>query len=286
MGEISHFTFYNFRRLLTSPRFYITLLIIYCCMWMCFGQVSSALAENGQTLQAAELFIFASCSRIPQWILAFGMLLLLADVPFIHEGLSVHLIRSTRFRWLMGQLIFCAITVICYLLLVEVMLITLSGKHMTFTNAWSDIIQIVVRLPSSVNGKQLNIDTMMEFPLEIVLAASPWAIFALSFFYDFLLLMLFCFICLVCNTRWRTGLGCLVVVVLLMLRYLIDNRLLPFSSLIAMISPCSMAAPQNRSINALNIIYTVAFFLCVSGFLAMWGYQIVQHADLDKGANS
>ena len=283
MGEIGRFATYNIRRLLTSPRLYIALLITSCCIWMSFGNVSFVLAEEGKVLQATELFSFSFSNRIPQWFFTLGILLLLVDIPFLHEGLSIRLVRSTRFRWFVGQILFSLITIIFYILFIQVLLMVIVSNTLSFSNSWSDTIQIAARLPSSAAIKQLGVSIAMDFPLNIVLNSTPLTTFIITLIYNSLLFFVFSLICLIFNVKYRTGAGCFVIVSLLMLRYLIDNSMLPLSKYLILISPCNLAAPQVKGVGFSSFLYVVVFFLAIIGLLLYIGYYIIQHADIDSG---
>lgn len=276
MGEVFRFAWHNIRRLLTSPRLYLSLFVVYACLRLCFGNVYLYLEESGETLQAVELLVFASSNRTPQWMLAFGILLLLGDAPFLHEGMSVYLIRSSRFRWLMGQILFCLITVVCYLLAVEIMLLSMSGDSVSFLNNWSDPIMLASRITSGAS--LLHIEMAIDFPISIISSGKPYAMFALTLLYDTFLLTMFSLLCLVCNSKWKTGTGCFGVVALLVVRFLIDNRKMLTN--LRMLSPCNLAAISNQVVSPATIGYTAAFFLCACGGLGVWGYHVIRSADL------
>lgn len=281
MGEVLRFAWHNIRRLLTSPRLYLSLFVVYACFRLCFGNVYLYLEESGETLQAVELLVFASSNRSPQWMLAFGMLLLLGDAPFLHEGMSVYLIRSSRFRWLMGQILFCLITVVVYLLAVEVMLLSMSGSNVSFLNNWSAPIMLASRITSGAS--LLHIEMVIDFPISIISSGKPYTMFALTILYDTLLLTMFSLLCLVCNAKWKTGVGCLGVVALLVVRFLIDNRKILTS--LRMLSPCNLATISSQVVSPLSIGYTTVFFLCICGLLGFWGYRTIRFVDLQRGEN-
>lgn len=279
MGEVLRFAWHNIRRLLTFPRLYLSLFVVYACLRLIFGNVYLYLEESGETLQVVELFVFAASNRIPQWVFTFGILLLLGDAPFLHEGMSVYLIRSNRFRWLMGQILFCIITVVCYLLIVEIMLLSMSGSGVSFLNGWSDLIMLASRITSGAS--LLHIETVFDFPMSIISSGNPYAMFALTLLYDTLLLTMFSLLCLALNVKWKTGTGCFGVVTLLVIRFLIDDR----NTLtgLRMLSPCNLATINNQDVSLATIGYTVIFFLCACVLLGVLGYRVIRSTDLQKG---
>lgn len=281
MDEVLRFVWYDIRRLLTSPRLYFSLFVVYACLRLCFGSVYLYPEESGESLQALELFIFASCNRLPQCMLSIGVLLILGDAPFLHEGMSVYLIRTSRLRWLMGQILFCLVTIVCYLLVVEIMLLSMSGNGVSFANEWSDTIVLASQITSGAS--LLYINMIFTFPMNIILSGTPYAIFALTLLYNTLLLMMFALICLAFNIRWKTGVGCLGVVALLGLRSLIDGYGNGRFSGLLLFSPCNLATVSDRTVTLGTVGYTVIFFLCACGLLVIWGYNKMRSADVLKG---
>lgn len=281
MGEILRFVWYDIRRLLTSPRLYFSLLVVYACLRLCFGSVYLYPEESGESLQALELFIFASCNRLPQCMLSIGVLLILGDTPFLHEGVSVYLIRTSRFRWLIGQILFCLVTIVCYMFVVEIMLLSMSGNGVSFANEWSDPVVLASQITSGAS--LLYIDMIFTFPMNIILSGTPYAIFALTLLYNTFLLMTFVLICLVCNLNWKTGVGCFGVVALLGWRSLIDGYGNGRFSGLVLFSPCNLATISDRNVTRGTIIYTCMFFSCVCGFLTIWGYNKMRSLDVLKG---
>ena len=282
MGEIWRFTWHNLRRLLTSPRLYLALFVVYACLRLCFGGVAGALAEKGQTLQGLELMIFASTNRLPQCMMTFGILLLLGDAPFLHEGMSLRLVRSSRIKWFLGQVLFCLITVVGYLLAVELMLLSMSGRGVSFRNEWSLPVKLVCRVPGGASV--LGIHMIVDFPMNILKSGGPWPIFGLTLLYDTLLFTFFAFVCLALNARWRSGVGCFTVAALVTLRILIDNSGLLVR--LRNISPCNLASLGSELVSPLSVAYRVSFFLAACGLLGFWTYRVLRRADLAGGGGA
>lgn len=277
MAEMFQFVRCDFRRLWISPRPYIVLLVVYMGLHLCFGGAETYLAENGQSVQAMEFFVFATANRIPQWILAFGILLLLGDAPFFHEGMELYVLRSRRSRWLTGQILFCCITVLGYLLLVAGMFLLMFHGHIYFANTWSDAITLICRIG---NGTLLNIKMAIDFPMQIITNGSPYAMFGLSFLYSAFLLLLFSLLCMVCNTKLRTGVGCFVIAILLVWRVLLDT--VGGMPLFHYISPCNLANVGDKPVSPFYISYTIMFFIWNCCLLCIWMYGIIQKYDLQR----
>lgn len=278
MRSIVHFVEYNLRRLFSSPRPYITLLIIFAVMQIGLGGAKTYLTENNQTFQAVELYVFAHNSSVFQLTFILGLLLFLGDAPFLKEGMSFRLIRTNRIRWLVGQIISCIVIVVIYLLMIELLLLILFSGHITFQNEWSEPVILSAQLG---NGLAINIEVAMLFSVNIIQTGPPYAMFGLTFVYSLLLYIFFSVLIICCNLRFRTGIGCLAVVLFwcekLMLNYVLDSNLLWH------LSPCNLACWGEQILTVASILYTIMFFLVTCSCLGVLALHFTYSADLLRG---
>ena len=277
MGEIFQFVSYNCYRVFRSSRTYIALLVVFLGMELCFGGVRASLAENGQTIQIFELFIFALTNRLQQWIIVFGLMLLVCDAPFFQPGLELYITRSSRGRWLIGQVLFYLVLALGYLITIFSMMLLLLHGQVNLTNKWSDIIVLSCQTQS---GALLNTQTIMNFPMNIIMSGLPYAMFGLTCIYSILLLFLLCMICMMCNIYFRIGFGCFAMVALLVWRLILETAGGP--KFLHYISPCNLASIGDKAINLPNILYTLAFFICMCAILCLYCYHIIQRMDLQR----
>ncbi len=205
MGEAWRFASHNLRHLLTSPRLYISLFVVCVYLWISFRETGSYLAEAGESLQGFELMIFTSEDRFTKSILAFGAMLLLGDAPFLSDGLSVYLIRSNRRNWFLGQILYCLITAVLYLVLVQLMFLPLYRGHIFFQNQWSETADFASYFGNT--GFTVDERVRVSFSRKIVLSGGPWLMFGLTILYNTLLLMTLSMLCLAMNAKWRVGVG-------------------------------------------------------------------------------
>lgn len=277
MRSVIHFVGYNLKRLFSSPRLYIAFLVVFAGVLLCFGGARSYLIDSNEMVQAVELFVFANGSWVSQLVFTLGLLLLLGDAPFLKEGISFHLVRTSRSRWVWGQILSCIVIVVIYLLLIEVMILLIFFDCSSFHNKWSNAITLASQLG---NGMVINIEMAIGFPMHVLEAGSPWSIFGLTFLYDMLLYIFFCMVLMVCNLRCRMGVGGLVVTLFLVLKLVLNC--IVYIKPLWYLSPCNLACIQEETFTYSSILYTVMFFLVLICCLGLLTFHYTQNNDLLK----
>ncbi len=278
MRSSFHFVQYNLKILFTSPRPYITLLILFSIMQVGMGGAKGYLIEHGQTFQAVELYVFTHSSHVVQLIFILGLLLLLGDAPFLKEGMSFHLIRTNRFQWLLGQFLSCIVISAVYLLAIEFLFLVVFLGHVNFQNKWSDPVILAAQVGME---RAIGIEIAVLFSMNVIRAGSPYAMFGLTVVYSLLLYSFFSVLLIACNLRLRSGIGCLAVMAFWCLKLTLDYG--PNIPLLRRLSPCNLACLIGQAVTPANILYTI-LFLCVSccclGILAI---RFARSTDLFRG---
>jgi hypothetical protein len=276
MGSVLHFTCYHLKRVFTSPKPYITFLVIYAVLRTGLGGASTYLTENSQTFQAVEIFVFAHSCIPLQLIFILGLLFLLGDAPFLHEGISLQLIRTTRSRFLAGQMLSCIIISVIYLLGIEVLLLLLFLPHISSQNVWSDAVKLSAQV--AMGGTTLNMKMAIYFFMDVLKTGTPYAMFAITFLdnlllYTFLLLAVTAF-----NLRFRGTFGAFAVISIEGIK-LIQRYVLPYKPL-WYLSPCSVVCWGEQPISRWGLIYPILFLLTLSCIAAMLSFRFMRSADL------
>ncbi len=275
MRSTFHFVRYNLKNLFTSPRPYITLLILFSIMQVGMGGARDYVIEHGQTFQAVELYVFAHSSHVIQLVFILGLLLLLGDAPFLKEGMSFHLIRTNRFQWLLGQFLSCIAISAVYLLAIEFLFLILFFGHISFQNEWSRPVMLAAQIRTA---SAIGIELAVMFSMNVLRAGSPYAMFGLTFVYSLLLYIFFSALLIVCNLRFRSGVGCLAVMAFWCLKLALDyGNDIP---LLRRLSPCSLACLTGQTLTPAHILYTILFLCVVCYCLGMAAIRLARSADL------
>lgn len=285
MRESLNFAWYQLRYTLTSPRFYASIAILMGAMYAIFGKLGGYLAANELSIQATEMFTIYTNSQLTQRFMLLGSLLLLADAPFIREGVSYRLIRSTKLRWYIGQLLYCAVIVILYLAATFAAILICTNGHIYFQNVWSASFTALCEDYSScyISGNVLGISILLGYSIDIINGGTPYFMFGLSFLYAFLLLLANCFIVQALNCWFRTGVGIAATVLLIALQYMssfAEGFMQIFEGLY--FDPCSMAQLTTRALSARNILFVCSYFVLLFCLFGLLGYRGVKRKDMQR----
>lgn len=267
--------FNGFRKLLCSSKLYITAVILFSCIYTGFGGINGYLMRQGQTIQAGELFVFGMDSWIPQLIITVAFLILVNDIPFGKSGAQLQLIRSSRSRWLLGQTLSGFSTAAVYLILVELLFVVTTVRNLSFSDEWSQPVILAARLGKCT---AIGIETAVRFPMSVLMNKSAWAVFGVAWLYAWLLYGFFCLILIVSNLKFHTNVGYMLVVLCLIFKRFLEY--VPEVSLLKYISPCDVASIFARPITAVNVIYTVLFFLVADWILWRAARHQMEQVDL------
>ena len=267
--------FNGFRKLLCSSKLYITAVILFSCIYTGFGGINGYLMRQGQTVQAGELFVFGMDSWIPQLIITVAFLILVNDIPFGKSGAQLQLIRSSRSRWLLGQTLSGFSTAAVYLILVELLFVVTTVRNLSFSDEWSQPVILAARLGKCT---AIGIETAVRFPMSVLMNKSAWAVFGVAWLYAWLLYGFFCLILIVSNLKFHTNVGYMLVVLCLIFKRFLEY--VPEVSLLKYISPCDVASISARPITAVNVIYTVLFFLVADWILWRAARRQMEQVDL------
>lgn len=279
MGSVFRFIGYNLKRMFTSPKPYITFLIIFVVLRIGIGGATTYLEESGQAIQATELFVFTHSAVFFQVLFVLGLLFLLGDAPFLKEGMSLRLIRTTRAQWLIGQILSCIVISAIYLAGIELLFLIQFCGHITFQNEWSAPIRLAAQV--NTGGAVINIKAAVYFSMDVLQAGSPYAMFGLSFLYNLLLYTFLSLVVISCNLKFASGMGIFAAVVIVGEK-LVQKYILPYK-FFWYLSPCSIVCLGDQPISAAGILYTVMFLTVLCCCLTMLSLYFVRSSDLLKG---
>ncbi len=157
---------------------YITFLLLFMILRLGFGGARSYLVETGQSIQAVELFVFALSSPVLQTVCILGLLFLLGDAPFLKEGMSFLLIRTSRTRWLSGQLLSCVLISAIYLVGIALLFMLLFFGRIVFQNEWSAPIRLAAQ--TNMGGVVIRIKVAFFITMDVIKKGTPYGMFGLT----------------------------------------------------------------------------------------------------------
>lgn len=279
MGSVFHFASYNLKRLFSSPKPYITLLILFVVLRIGVGGARTYLSDSGQQIQAVELFIFTQSSLFFQIVFVLGLLFLLGDAPFLTDGMSLRLIRTSRSRWMLGQILSCVLISAVYLVAIEVLFLLLFWGQVTLQNEWSPAVRLAAQ--ANIGGNVINIKAAVYFPMGVLHVGAPYAMFGLTLLLNELLYSFLCLVVIFCNLKFSSGVGIFAATSLLGLR-MMQRYVFPYKPL-WYLSPCSVVCLGEQTITSGGILYAVLFLATLCLCLTTLALHLVKSSDLLKG---
>ncbi|NMA95679.1 MAG: hypothetical protein GX974_06525 [Clostridiales bacterium] len=164
MYQIWEICLYNFRRWRRNPRIIMTFGLAFV---MCFLLTDKAVKfsyEYETTMQILEPFVWTFGDSNSILLASLLLLLLFSDMPFLDEGVAYYLMRTTRLKWLLGQVLYICLSVFIYMGFILLSSIIVSAPNSFIGNIWSETGAILgysgagehVALPSSVKTMEMS----------------------------------------------------------------------------------------------------------------------------------
>ncbi len=141
MVDVKHafkFAFYNLKKWHKNPRIIIAFILLgLLCLTLTDRFISYA-TDMGMAIQVFEPFITIFTNGYTMIYLSLLILIVFNDVPFLENGLPYYLIRSNRKSWVMGQLLYVAITSIIMITFSLCICILAGFSNAFIGNIWSE----------------------------------------------------------------------------------------------------------------------------------------------------
>lgn len=164
IGQIWQICIYNFRGWRKNPRIILTFGL---ALVMCFLLTDKAVRfsyEYETIMQAVEPFVWTFGDANSILLSSLLLILLFADMPFLGAGVPFYLMRTSRFRWMVGQVLYIVLATVLYMAFILAASIVVCAKNAFPGNMWSETGAILgyspagkaVALPSSVKTMEMS----------------------------------------------------------------------------------------------------------------------------------
>ena len=282
MAEILALSRGTLRRLLMRPRFWISLLLAFGCVFAAFYHVPVYLSEHGYRLQAAEPYLILLPSRSAQILLMISFLLLVGDVPFLAPGLEMTALRSTRRKWLAGQLLAALGAAALWLLfLLACTLFVFYRGYISFQNEWSLFLKGVAR-SSLLLQDSVGLGLIGEIRMELIAGSTPYARLGWMLLFQLLLFWALTLWSLALNLWTRRSYGCLLTVSFWALRRFVQAAETIFQKDLSPLSPMDLVDLGKVRLTPARTVYIVLFFLIQICVLWILSAVKLKRADLSS----
>lgn len=128
----------NFSSWRTGPRIILTFAFTAILCFLLSNNVTTFAYTYGTTTQIAEPFVWTFGDSNSILLISLMLLLLFSDMPNLSAGVPYYLIRMKRRTWLLGQMLYMAVTTIMYCCFVLAVTMLISMQNSFPGNMWSE----------------------------------------------------------------------------------------------------------------------------------------------------
>lgn len=146
----------NFRKWSANPRIYtLAALIITFLLWLLSG-LSQYVAAGDVSITP---WVFPHILSNPTVIMAYGcfVTLLFCDAPFIDKYMPFVVIRSGRFNWVLGQLIYIVLAGLIFTMLFFIISLIAFIPNLHFSLEWGTIIKTLATNSEFASGYRVMV---------------------------------------------------------------------------------------------------------------------------------
>ncbi|MEX1377668.1 MAG: hypothetical protein AB1Z23_09410 [Eubacteriales bacterium] len=184
LSQIWEICLYNFQSWKKNPRIFITFSLAFVLCFLLTDKAVKFSYEYETIMQVAEPFVWSFGDSNSILIASLLLILLFSDMPFLGVGIPYYLMRTTRFRWMLGQVLYIVLATFIYMVFILVSSIVLCAKNAFPGNMWSETGAILGYSPA---GKAVALPSMVK-TMEM---STPYECMATIF----LLMLLYVLVC-------------------------------------------------------------------------------------------
>ena len=149
----------NFSSWRTGPRIILTFAFTAILCFLLSNKVTTFAYTYGTTMQIAEPFVWTFGDSNSILLISLMLLLLFSDMPNLSAGVPYYLIRMKRRTWLLGQVLYMAVTTIMYCCFVLAVTMLISMQNSFPGNMWSETAAL---LGYSGTGRRLLLPVFVK----------------------------------------------------------------------------------------------------------------------------
>lgn len=172
----------GFRGWRRNPRIVLTFLLAFVVSFLLSDKVTQFALKYNTELGFMEPFIWTFGDADSILIISLLLLLLFADAPGLGNETPFYLVRTSRLKWMLGQLLYIAGAVVVFVIYVFLSTCIVAGQRTYFANVWSRTAAVLgysdigseIAVPSFV--KVMELASPYECALHIVLLVLGYSV--------------------------------------------------------------------------------------------------------------
>ena len=211
---------YSIRQRILEPRIICLFILLIAFIWNDITPIVTLVKMTGMRTNPL-LFPFFAGDPVKQLILLAGIIFLFSDAPFINKSQPYIIVRSKRYSWMLGQILYIIIASAIYFLILMLISVIILLPNATFaTNGWGKIVNTLAQTNA---GEQINLQFgVLE---KIIANYSPYKAFLLCFLLESAVASFLGLLIFVINLNFNRTLGLIAGGVVLVLDFTVTNAL-------------------------------------------------------------
>ncbi len=175
---------FNFRGFFKNPKVILTILFSTILCYLLSSRVMEVIEGYGTPVQLAEPFLWTFGDTSCVLLASVLLLLLFSDLPLVSSITPYYLHRTTKRKWLAGQMCYVALVVFLYTCFLFGITVLLCGKYSYPGDQWSETAAM---LAYSKLGSELGVPSTVRVMESITPYGCMIQVFLLLFLYSLVL---------------------------------------------------------------------------------------------------
>ncbi|MDE6312293.1 MAG: hypothetical protein K2M46_01520 [Lachnospiraceae bacterium] len=159
MKQICFVAGYNFRGFFKNPKVILTFLMGIVLCYFLSSRIMVVIDQCGTSVQAVEPFLWTFGDATSILLSSVLLLLIFSDLPLMSSATPYYLYRTTKKRWLLGQMLYVVCVVSLYMGFLLITTVLLCMKNSYIGNLWSETAAM---LGYSKLGEELSVPSTVK----------------------------------------------------------------------------------------------------------------------------
>ena len=133
----------NYKKWKNNPQIFLTFGLGFVMCFLLSDKLVAYVDRFETTTQLFETFIWTFGDTTSILFVSLCLLLLFSDLPNMDNEVPLLLVRTTRFSWVMGQIVYVVSATFIFTLFILVSTCLLAASNSYMANLWSDTAAIM-----------------------------------------------------------------------------------------------------------------------------------------------
>ncbi len=143
LRQIKQLALLNFRRWRRSPQVWLAFALGFISCYLLSAKVVDFAVYHGTVLQICEPFIWTFGDATSIFLISLSLLLLFSDTPAMDSDVPFVLVRTTRLRFVLGQILFVVLSTLLFCLFILLSTTVLCMVNAYSADMWSETAAIL-----------------------------------------------------------------------------------------------------------------------------------------------